>query len=66
MQDRVLFICKQLVKMDNRTNSELAEASGLTTPTIKKLREGVDISYVRSTTVSALVKALHRHIELRG
>lgn len=65
MRDQVLTICKQLLRIDNRTDKDLADAAGLTAPTIHRLRNGADITYVRSTTVSAIAGALRHAIVSR-
>lgn len=67
MADTLLRICRQLVRIDNRTDADLADAAGLSSETIRRLRDiEVELTYVRSTTIGALAKALHKHIELRG
>jgi hypothetical protein len=65
MRDQVLHLCRQLVRIDNRSDADLAEACGLTTPTIRRLRAGAgDTAFVRSTTVSAVASALHRELRM--
>ena len=63
--DVVLDICRKLAKIDNRNDGELAEASGLSKSTIRRLRNDEAIEFVRSSTVHKLVVTLHRKIVLR-
>lgn len=61
MRDQVLSICRQLLRIDNRPDKDVADVTGLTAATIHRLRNGADVTYVRSTTVSAIAGAL-RHV----
>lgn len=65
MTDTILRICQQLVRIDNRSHSELSASMGVTAATVRRLRNDPDIAWVRSTTVSGLIKATHREFVLK-
>jgi len=64
-RDSIIGICKQLVKIDNRPNKELAEATGLAPSTIRYLRNGRDLQFIRSTTITRIAKAMHRTVVVK-
>jgi len=62
--DPVFRIVRELLLIDNRPPKLLAEATGLTPATIRRIRDG-DTAFIRSSTCAAIAKATNRTIVTR-
>lgn len=65
MRDSVLSICRQLARIDNRPDADLADVCELSEQTIHRLRNGDDIAWVRSSTVSKLARGMRRVVVVK-
>jgi hypothetical protein len=59
--DAAFNIVRQLLRIDNRKDAEIAKETELSAATIAAIRKG-DRSYIRSTTIAVLVRAAHRKL----
>lgn len=63
VNDQVLKIASQLLRIDNRPVAELAKATGLTPNTIRRVRD-MDCEYAYTTTVSRIAHAMHKNFKV--
>lgn len=63
--DAVFNICRDLLRIDNRPEAEIAEECGLSIQTIKHIKAG-DRAFVRSTTVDVIARTMHKTITIKN